>query len=207
MSGRINGQGCPADEAAARAIPATTFAARAILNQGDIINVEPQFRVSGSHRRFTELHEAVLLGKYDEVERLCREQPQLCKVKDEGGNMPIHVAAQMDTMPSRVVGMLIDGFPEALVLRNNDGFVPGTLAQQNPKCERDVKNMLQDGRTTEKGNWVYDRYEKERLAATVRRYEARKDRESNARAVRPAIAGYVQPRNKKVFLSAHESAR
>ena len=88
MSGRTNGSGCPADEAAARAITPTTFAARAILNQGDIISVEPKFRVSSSQRLFTELHEAVLLGKCEEVERLCREQPQLCKVKDEGGNMP-----------------------------------------------------------------------------------------------------------------------
>ena len=186
--------------------PRATFAARSNLNQGDIIHCEPEFRVSGSRRSFTELHEAILLQKHDLTATLLREKPRLCKVKDEGGNMPIHLAAQIVT-PSEIVGMIIDAYPEALVIRNHDGFFPGTLAQQTPDQSRDVRNMLQDGRTQRKGNWVYDRYESERHTHAVEWCEARDQRKQHADAVRPTVAGYVQPRNQQVFLSAHESAR
>ena len=60
--------------------------------------------------------------------------------------MPVHLAAQIPT-PSEVVGVIIDGHPEALVMRNNDGKLPGTLAQSAVGQSRDVKNMMQDGRT------------------------------------------------------------
>jgi len=156
-----------------RSIP-STFAARAKLNQGDIISCEPKFKVSSSYRTFTNLHEAVLLQNLEEVIRLCKENPNLAKIKDEGGNMPVHICAKMNNTPADMCAAVIEAYPEALVLRNNDGFVPGTLAMQNPSISRDVKNMMQDGRTEKVGNWVYDRYEKERHAHAVE-YAAKKD--------------------------------
>jgi hypothetical protein len=186
--------------------PRATFAKRATLNQGDISKCNPDFKVSGSRRRFTELHEAVLMQNHQRTCELVLEKPALCRVMDEGGNLPIHLAAQIVT-PSEVVGVIIDGYPEALVLRNNDGHFPGTLAQRSPDQHRDVKNMMQDGRTNKSGNWVYTRYEKARLTAATEWFNNREARKCNADAVRPEIAGYVQPRNKAVFLSAHASAR
>ena len=195
-----------AHEEATKPNPTTTFAARAAANQGDIIDCEPNFRVSGSRRIFTSLHEAVLTQNKELVEKLCREHPELAKVKDSNGDMPAHVCARAET-PSDICGMVIEAFPEALVLRNNKGFVPGTIAMKNPAISRDVKNMMQDGRTTHRGNWVYDRYEKERHAHAVDHYNQKAKRSMEADAVRHAVAGYVAPRNKAVFLSAHESAR
>ena len=92
-------------------------------------------------------------------------------------------------------------------MRNNDGKLPGTLAQSAVGQSRDVKNMMQDGRTNKSGNWVYSRYESARLEAAKDWFYKREARTRNANAVRPAVAGYVQPRNKQRFLSAHESAR
>ena len=186
--------------------PRATFAARAALKQGDIVSCEPVFKVSGSRRRFTELHEAVIRQQHQKTCELVLEHPELCRVKDEDGNLPIHLAAKTAT-PSEVVGVIIDGYPEALVLRNNDGHFPGTLAQRAPSQHRDVKNMMQDGRTNKSGNWVYTRYENARLTAATEWYDNREARKCNADSVRPTIAGYVQPRNKAVFLSAHASAR
>ena len=187
-------------------VPESTFAGRASLDQGDIIYCEPEFKVSGSRRFFTKLHEAVLLQQHERTIQLTLEHPELCRVRDEGGNLPIHLAAQIVT-PSEVVGAIIDAYPEALVLRNNNGLFPGTLAQQSPDQHRDVKDMMQDGRTQATGNWVYMRYETERHAKATQYYNDREKRKSHADAVRPQIAGYVQPRNKNVFISAHESAR
>ena len=183
-----------------------TFASRAGDTQGDIISCQPKYRVSGSRRVFTELHEAVLVQDAPTIIKLCNEQPQLAKVKDKGGNMPIHIAAQRDTS-SDICGYLIEAFPEALVIRNDAGRFPGDLAMANPDISRDCKNMMQDGRTEHKGNWVYDRYEKERHAHAVQYAEVKDKRNREADAVRHAVAGYVPPRNVELFLSAHESAR
>ena len=187
-------------------IPAT-FAARAVAQQGDIISMEPKYRVNSSQRRFTPLHEAILIQDLDAVVKICTETPDMAKVKDEEGNMPAHICASMDNTPGEICACIIDAYPEALVLRNNLGFVPGTLAMQNPNMSRDVKNMMQDGRTEKHGNWVYTRHEKERHAHAVE-YSDKKDRRSReADGVRHSKAGYVAPRNKAIFLSAHESAR
>jgi len=154
--------------------PSTTFAARAAANQGDIISCEPKYRINSSRRKFTALHEAILVQNLEQVTKLCNEFPDMAKVKDEGGNMPAHICAQMSNTPADICALVIEAYPEALVLRNNQGHAPGSLAMQNPNISRDVKNMMQDGRTEKRGNWVYDRYEKERHAHAIE-YSYKKD--------------------------------
>ena len=194
-------------EAEAKKRVPTTFASRAAQHQGDIISCEQQFKVNSFRRGSSqELFNAILTQNVEVVERLCRLQPELAKLKDKDGNMAAHIAAKIESSAD-ICGMIIEAYPEALVISNGDGFVPGTLVMKNPAISRDCQNMMQDGRTSKKGNWVYDRYEKERHAHAIEYSNQKVKRSMEADAVRHTVAGYVAPRNKAIFLSAHESAR
>ena len=182
------------------------FAGRASLEQGDINACVREIKVARSQRFITPLHDAVLLEDAERVKSLCAKHPEYCRVLDNNGNLPLHLAATT-SLEADVVGIILDVYPEALVLRNNDGKNPGTIAHNSERAGRNMRDLLCDGRVQAEGNWVFSRYENDRLERAKSRHEAINKRRAGADAVRDAVAGYVQPRNKQVFLSAHESAR
>ena len=61
---------------------------------------------------------------------LARRAPEQAKEFDDAGNLPIHLAAQMETHPGvenqylKIINFLLDVFPEGLTTRNRDGMLP-----------------------------------------------------------------------------------
>ena len=193
----------------ARKLSPSTFAARAIGNQGEIIDCVEDFKVNRGNRLETDLHRCLSWGLFEEAAMHLAAHPEWCRRVNKEGSLPLHVAATTNT-PVLLLRDLIEVYPEALTMKNTSGFDPPTLGHMN-KIHKDQLSILCDGRSWERGVWISDQHETERLYMAQEQHRRKADRDSNARAIvragqRPHAGVKIDP-DKFVFLSAHQSAR
>jgi hypothetical protein len=85
----------------------------------------------------TPLHTAVLYGQAELVTAMCSANPLSCRVMDQAGNLPVHLAmagaggAIASPATPWIVSTLLANYPKAIMISNKEGYLPIHLAAMN----------------------------------------------------------------------------